>query len=75
VEFADSAIQLELGFWIEDPAQGTLQLRSQINLGVLRRFRDEGIDIPFPQREVTIRGAADPDVGALRRPGLEPTQP
>ena len=75
VEFADSAILLEVGFWIEDPARGTLQLRSQINLGVLRRFREEGIDIPFPQREVTIRGAADPVVEALRRPGGDPSQP
>lgn len=75
VEFADSAIVLELGFWIEDPAQGTLMLRSQINLGVLRRFREEGIDIPFPQREVTIRGGTDRDAADSRRPGRESPQP
>lgn len=64
VELADSAIVLELGFWIQDPTNGTLLLRSEINRGLLRRYRDEGIEIPFPQREVLLRRparAADAD--------------
>jgi small-conductance mechanosensitive channel len=56
IAFADSGITLELGFWIDDPKNGTLALRSDINLAILRSFRDAGIEIPFPQREVTIRG-------------------
>jgi small-conductance mechanosensitive channel len=55
VAFADSAITLEVGFWVKDPEIGTLALRSDINLEVLRRFRAAGIEIPFPQREVTVR--------------------
>jgi small-conductance mechanosensitive channel len=55
--FGDSGIQLELGMWIRDPQMGTLDLRSAINLQILRRFRDEGIEMPFPQREVTLRRA------------------
>lgn len=58
VAFADSGITLELGFWINDPKTGTLALRSDINLAILRSFRGAGIDIPFPQREVTIRGGS-----------------
>jgi len=57
VAFADSSINLEVGFWIEDPKNGTLGLRSDINLAVLRSFRDAGVEIPFPQREVTVREA------------------
>jgi small-conductance mechanosensitive channel len=56
--FGDSGIQLELGLWIPDPQMGTLDLRSAINLQILRRFREEGIEMPFPQREVTLRRAA-----------------
>lgn len=56
VEFADSAITLEVGFWIEDPVSGTLGLRSDINLAILRAFRREGVEIPFPQREVVVKG-------------------
>ena len=55
VAFADSAITLEVGFWVKDPEIGTLALRSDINLEVLRRFRAAGIEIPFPQRELTVR--------------------
>jgi small-conductance mechanosensitive channel len=55
--FGDSGIQLELGLWIRDPQLGTLDLRSAINLQILSRFREEGIDMPFPQREVTLRRA------------------
>jgi len=60
VAFGDSSITLELGFWIDDPKSGTLGLRSDMNLALLRAFRAEGIEIPFPQREVTIRPAPAP---------------
>lgn len=56
VAFADSGINLELGFWISDPQNGTMSVRSDINLTVWRAFKAEGIEIPFPQREVRILG-------------------
>jgi small-conductance mechanosensitive channel len=54
VAFADSGINLELGFWVADPQEGTLQLRSDINVAIWRAFQAAGIEIPFPQREVRI---------------------
>jgi len=54
--FADSGINLELGFWINDPQLGTLELRSDINLAIWRDFQDAGIEIPYPQREVRLVG-------------------
>jgi small-conductance mechanosensitive channel len=59
--FAESGIALELGFWIADPDQGTLAVKSEIALEVLRRFAAEGITIPFPQREVRILSAPGGD--------------
>jgi small-conductance mechanosensitive channel len=53
-EFADSAIVLELGFWVGDPEVGTGGVRSDINREILRVFRKEEIAIPFPQREVRM---------------------
>jgi small-conductance mechanosensitive channel len=52
--FGDSAIDLDLSFWIKDPQNGSSLLKSEINLEIWRRFRAEGIDIPFPQREVRL---------------------
>lgn len=56
--FGESAIDLELGFWIGDSAAGVGTLRSDINLAIWKAFRAEGIEIPFPQREVRIVGGA-----------------
>jgi small-conductance mechanosensitive channel len=52
--FGDSGIDMELGFWVSDPLEGTLQLRSDINLAIWHAFQAAGIEIPFPQREVRL---------------------
>ncbi|WP_126444387.1 mechanosensitive ion channel family protein [Sulfuricystis multivorans] len=54
VRFADSGIDLELGFWIADPAEGTLQIKSDIHRAIWQAFKEAGIEIPFPQREVRL---------------------
>ena len=57
-DFAESGINLELGFWIADPHEGTGGVRSEINLAIWRAFRESGIEIPVPQREVRLIGTA-----------------
>ena len=54
--FGADGLEFTLGFWIVDPENGTLSLRSDINLAILRALRAHGIDIPFPQRVVQIQG-------------------
>jgi small-conductance mechanosensitive channel len=54
--FGDSAINLELGFWIEDPEGGKGNVISEINFAIWRAFREHGVNIPFPQREVRLLG-------------------
>ncbi|HCV13796.1 MAG TPA: mechanosensitive ion channel protein MscS, partial [Candidatus Accumulibacter sp.] len=58
--FADSGINLELGFWIGDPQQGTGAVRSAINMAIWRSFRENDIEIPFPRREVRLIGGLPP---------------
>jgi small-conductance mechanosensitive channel len=65
VAFADSGITLELGVWINDPHVGQLGLRSSLNRAILKAFAAEGIEIPFPRRDVRVLGAV----------ATEPTSP
>ena len=48
-------LEYKLLFWIADPQLGQLNVRSDVNLRVLRGLRAAGIEIPFPQRVVEIR--------------------
>ena len=59
VSFGTDGVNLELGFWIENAAQGTSSVRSAINLNIWRLFAANGISIPFAQREVRIVGGSD----------------
>ena len=52
--FAESGVNLELGFWVADPETGTGNVRSEISLAIWKSFRENGIEIPFPQREVRL---------------------
>jgi small-conductance mechanosensitive channel len=51
---ADSGIELEVGFWIDDPEKGRQNLNSEIIVWILGEFAARGIQIPFPQREVRM---------------------
>jgi len=75
-DFGDSGIDLELGLWINDPEEGQLSLRSEINLAILRVFRDAGIEIPYPQRDVRIVGGISPEeVAILAEQKYAPDEP
>jgi len=54
-EFGDSAVNLELRFWIQDPENGTANLRSEVMLRIWDLFHEHGIEFPFPQRDLTLR--------------------
>ena len=54
--FGENGIDLELGVWIDNIEEGQLELRSNINMDILRRFRETGIEIPYPRREVRVIG-------------------
>ena len=59
IAFGESGIDLELGFWIRDPQEGTGALRSEVSLAIWRSFRENGIVFPFPQREVRVLNMPD----------------
>lgn len=54
--FSDYGMDLELRFWIADPQNGVNNVRSEVNRGIWRLFRDAGITIPVTQHEVRLVG-------------------
>jgi small-conductance mechanosensitive channel len=55
--FASDGLELTVWFWIGDPHNGQSNVRSEVNLAVLRSLNGLGIGIPYPQR-VVHSGAA-----------------
>ena len=53
-EFGDSAIVFTLRVWTQEYADRPGVLHSQLNYEIARRFKEKGIKIPFPQRDVHI---------------------
>ena len=62
INLADSGIDIELGFWIDDPEQGAQNVRSDVSVQILAAFKAQGIEIPFPQREVRLLGGRGHEV-------------
>lgn len=52
-EFGDSAIELNLLFSMNRSFESNL-VKSDIRFDIIKRFRETGIEIPFPQRVVTL---------------------
>jgi small-conductance mechanosensitive channel len=55
--FGDSAVNLELRFWIQDAHQGVRNVRSDVLLKIWDKFHAQGVQIPYPQRDLHIRSA------------------
>ncbi len=57
VEFGDSSINFDLRFWINDPAGGITNVRSDVMMAVWEMLQENGIEVPFPQRDLHIKSA------------------
>ncbi|MEO0853475.1 MAG: mechanosensitive ion channel domain-containing protein, partial [Cyanobacteria bacterium J06648_11] len=56
--FGDSALNFDLLVWTSRP-QARFDLESELNLSIIAEFRRRGIEIPFPQRDIHLKSAAD----------------
>ena len=54
VEFAADGLLLEIGFWIEDPEQGRMNVQSAVAIAVYKLYADRGITLPYPRRDIRI---------------------
>src|ERR1035437_7130528 len=59
VEFAEAGMKFSLTFWISDP-DGMDNVKSEVMLSLWEAFKREGIRVPYPVREIRIRGGTLP---------------
>ena len=58
-EFAEAGMKFSLTFWIADP-DGMDRVKSEVMLALWEAFKREEIRVPYPVREIRIRGGALP---------------
>jgi small-conductance mechanosensitive channel len=69
--FGADGLEFQLLYWIDDPQNGQLNVRSDVNVRALQALREANIDIPFPQRVVHLR--TEPAAIAPSASGTEET--
>lgn len=55
VEYGDNSINFNLRVWTSDYINKPPVLKSQLYYEIFRRFNEEGIEIPFPQRDLHLK--------------------
>ena len=58
-EFAEAGMKFSLTFWLPDP-DGLDNVKSEVMLALWDAFKREGIRVPYPVREIRVRGGALP---------------
>jgi small-conductance mechanosensitive channel len=53
--FGDNSVDLELRYWINDPEQGVSNIADAVLRCVWKKFQQNEIEIPFPQRDLYIK--------------------
>lgn len=63
ISFGDFSVNLRAYVWTEEPLRA-MQMHSDINKAVKKRFDAEGIEIPFPYRTVVYKNDLPPNAKA-----------
>ncbi len=61
MEFGDNSVNFEIRFWIRDPEEGLSNIRSDVYMRVWELFKENDIEIPFPQRDLHLRSSKQLD--------------
>jgi small-conductance mechanosensitive channel len=72
LEFGDNSVNFEIRCWIKDPQSGVGNFKAAILKRVWDLFKEHGVEIPFPQRDIHIRSL--PEGGKITlEAGSKPT--
>jgi len=67
--FGDSSVDIEIRIWIRDPQNGVSNVKSEVLLRVWDKFHENGVEIPFPQRDLHLIPPAQVSVQSDGRAG------
>ena len=68
VKLGADGLDFSLLYWVDHQASGQVNVRSVVNLGVLKGLRAAGIEIPFPQRVVHLMPTPGDGAGSAPTP-------
>lgn len=54
-EFADSSLNFTLGIWTSSHTDKPRRLKTELYFSIFEKFKEKGIEIPFPQRDIHIK--------------------
>lgn len=63
-DFGDSSLDFKLRFWISDPQQGLTNIRGKVLLALWDAFKENGIEIPYPHRELIVKSPIEVTSGS-----------
>jgi small-conductance mechanosensitive channel len=66
--FGESSLDFELRIWVNE-VDNFVEVRSQLNQEIDRSFRESGIEIAFPQRDLHLRSVDKSAASTLSDPG------
>ncbi len=55
VNYGESSVDFTLYFWVDNIIDGRKRPRSDVLFAIWRKFKENGIEIPFPQRDLHIK--------------------
>jgi small-conductance mechanosensitive channel len=53
--FGDSALNFELAVWTSEMTFQPRRLKSELYFAIDKKFRENQIEVPFPQRDIRVR--------------------
>ena len=59
LEFGESSLKLQLRFWIGDAQNGVQNVKSDVLIEIWQRFKQQGVHVPYPQRDVHVRSTVE----------------
>ncbi len=65
--FGESSLDFVLRFWITDPQQGLTNVRGKVLLALWDAFKEHGVEIPYPHREIIMKDGAGAAPASLRQ--------